>query len=76
MLPLMTGNAKAASSESQSATAPTGSGDLSLGQIIALTVSAGVALIGLWLYFRPKTKPERISKTAITPHRLQKIVEN
>jgi hypothetical protein len=75
-MPLIIGNAKAASSESQPATIPTGSGDLTIGQIIALTVSAAVALIGLWLYFRPKNKSEKINKTAITPRRLQKMIEN
>lgn len=49
--------------------APSGSGDLSIGQIIALTVSTAVAIVGLWLYFRPKNKDEKISKTAITRRR-------
>jgi hypothetical protein len=60
---------------SQSASAPTGSGDLTVGQIIALTVSAAVAIAGLWLYFRPKNKSGKIAKTAITPSRLKKAFE-
>jgi len=39
--------------------------DLSGGQIIGLTVSAGVALGGLWLYFR---KPK--SKQSVAPRHL------
>jgi hypothetical protein len=71
MLPVILGAVNALPDTYESATAPTGSDDLSIGQIVALTVSAAVAMIGLWLYFRPKNKSEKISKTAITPRRLQ-----
>jgi hypothetical protein len=60
---------------SQSALAPTGSGDLTVGQIIALTASAAVAIAGLWLYFRPKNKSGKLPKTAMTPSRLKKALK-
>ncbi len=46
-------------------TAPisTPSDDLSIGQVIGLTVSVGVAVAGLWLFFRkPKNKKQLISQ--------------
>lgn len=69
VLQVIAENANAKPDTSQVATAPSGSGDLSVGQIIALTVSTAVAIIGLWLYFRPKNKDEKISKTAMTHRR-------
>jgi uncharacterized membrane protein affecting hemolysin expression len=45
--------------------------NISSGQIIALTVSVGVAITGLWLYFRkPKRKQAKIKKTAVMSQRL------
>ncbi len=69
MLSVLAGFALAKLDTSQVAAVPSGSGDLTVGQIIALTVSTAVALIGLWLFFRPKNRDEKISKTAITPRR-------
>ena len=70
VLQVIAENANAKPDTSQVATAPSGSGDLSVGQIIALAVSAAVALVGLWLYFRPKSKNEKINKTALASRRL------
>ena len=45
--------------------------NLSVGQILALTASAGVAITGLWLFLRkPKSKQAKIKTPTVMPQRL------
>ncbi|XHH08953.1 MAG: hypothetical protein ACFCUE_15520 [Candidatus Bathyarchaeia archaeon] len=54
------GNAAPDSTEPSS----TPSENLSIGQIVGLTISVLVAIVGLWLYFRePKSKKKKVFNT-------------